>query len=71
MKTILLLLLTVSALPTLAQQPVYLPYTAQQAAAEKKLFADPIWQSPYQPVLSEDAKLANSNSLSSKTEPRQ
>lgn len=44
--------------PAIAQQPVYIPYTAQQATLERQLWDSPVWSTPYQATLTEDEKVA-------------
>lgn len=56
---LLTLLFLLAAMVGKAQkQPVYVPYTAQQATVEKRLWDDPAWKTPYQPTLTETEKVA-------------
>jgi carboxyl-terminal processing protease len=50
--------LVLAAGPSFAQDPIYIPYTAQQVAVEKRLWDDPTWKTAYKPTLTEDEKIA-------------
>jgi len=55
--------LALAAGPALAQDPIYIPYTAQQVAVEKRLWDDPTWKTPYRPTLSVEEKVAGLSRL--------
>lgn len=58
LRSFLLAGLALVASPALAQDPVYIPYTPQQMAVEKRLWDDPLWKTAYKPTLSEEEKMA-------------